>query len=43
MPTEERTRRARGMARTVQAHTPPTWLADQLEAVDQMRPPSRRS
>ena len=42
MPTEERTRRARGMARTVQAHTPPTWLADQLEAVDQMRPPRRR-
>ncbi|HEY6566530.1 MAG TPA: trehalose-6-phosphate synthase, partial [Actinomycetota bacterium] len=42
MPTEERTRRARGMARTVQAHTPPTWLADQLEAVDQMRPPTRR-
>jgi trehalose 6-phosphate synthase len=42
MPAEERTRRARGMARTVQAHTPPTWLADQLEAVDQVRPPTRR-
>ena len=42
MPQEERTRRARGMARTIQAHTPPTWLADQLEAVDQIRPPSRR-
>jgi trehalose 6-phosphate synthase len=43
MPIEERTRRARGMARTVQAHTPPSWLAEQLEAVDQVRPPKRRS
>jgi trehalose 6-phosphate synthase len=43
MPKEERTRRARGMARSVQAHTPPTWLADQLEAIDQVRPPVRRS
>ena len=42
MPQEERTRRARGMTRTIQAHTPPTWLADQLDAVDQIRPPSRR-
>ncbi|MET0801956.1 MAG: trehalose-6-phosphate synthase [Actinomycetota bacterium] len=41
MPDEERARRARGMSRTVQAHTPPTWLASQLEAVDQVRPPSR--
>ncbi|MGZ8629521.1 MAG: alpha,alpha-trehalose-phosphate synthase (UDP-forming) [Actinomycetota bacterium] len=42
MPDEERARRARGMSRTVQAHTPPTWLASQLEAVDQVRPPGRR-
>jgi trehalose 6-phosphate synthase len=42
MPGEERVRRARGMARTIQAHTPPTWLADQLDAVDQVRPPARR-
>jgi trehalose 6-phosphate synthase len=39
MPDEERTRRARGLSRTVQAHTPPTWLASQLEALDQIRPP----
>ena len=42
MSTDERTRRARGLARTIQAHTPPTWLADQLEAVDQVRPPTGR-
>jgi trehalose 6-phosphate synthase len=42
MPDEERARRARGMSRTVQAHTPPTWLASQLEAVDHVRPPSRQ-
>jgi trehalose 6-phosphate synthase len=42
MPDEERARRARGLARTVQAHTPANWLADQLEAVDQVRPPRRR-
>jgi trehalose 6-phosphate synthase len=42
MPAEERTRRARGLSRSVQAHTPPTWMAEQLEAVDQMRPPHRR-
>jgi len=42
MPDEERARRARGLSRTVQAHTPAHWLADQLEAVDQIRPPSRR-
>jgi len=39
MPDEERIRRARGLSRTVQAHTPPTWLASQLEALDQIRPP----
>jgi trehalose 6-phosphate synthase len=42
MPQEERTRRARGLSRSVQAHTPPTWMAAQLEAVDQVRPPARR-
>ena len=42
MPQEERTRRARGLSRSVQAHTPPTWMAAQLEAVDQVRPPNRR-
>jgi trehalose 6-phosphate synthase len=42
MPDEERTRRARGLTRTGQAHTPANWLADQLEAVDHMRPPRRR-
>lgn len=42
MPLDERTRRARGLSRSVLAHTPPTWLAEQLEAVDQVRPPSRR-
>jgi trehalose 6-phosphate synthase len=42
MADEERARRARGLARTVQAHTPANWLADQLEAVDQVRPPHRR-
>lgn len=42
MPEDERARRARGLTRTVQAHTPANWLADQLEAVDQVRPPRRR-
>ena len=40
MPAEERARRARGLSRSIQAHTPPNWLASQLEAVDQIRPPS---
>jgi len=42
MPQEERTRRSRGLSRSVMAHTPPTWVAAQLEAVDQVRPPVRR-
>jgi trehalose 6-phosphate synthase len=42
MPDEERARRARGLSRTVQAHTPANWLADQLAVVDQVRPPGRR-
>jgi trehalose 6-phosphate synthase len=42
MAPDDRARRARGLARTVQAHTPASWLASQLEAVDQVRPPSRR-
>lgn len=40
MPDEERRRRARGLSRSVQAHTPPTWLAAQLQAVDQVRSPT---
>ncbi|MEO8422315.1 MAG: trehalose-6-phosphate synthase [Actinomycetota bacterium] len=40
MPDEERTRRARGLSRTVQAHTPAQWLASQLEALDSIRPPT---
>lgn len=40
MSEEDRTRRARGLSRSVQAHSPPTWLAAQLEALDQVRPPS---
>jgi trehalose 6-phosphate synthase len=39
---DERARRARGLSRTIQAHTPATWLAHQLEAVDQVRPPGMR-
>ncbi len=39
MAPDDRARRARGLARTVQAHTPASWLASQLEAVDQVRPP----
>jgi trehalose 6-phosphate synthase len=40
MPADERARRSRGLSRSIQAHTPPTWLASQLEAVDQIRPPA---
>ena len=40
MPADERARRSRGLSRSIQAHTPPTWLASQLEAVDQIRPPT---
>jgi len=39
MPEEDRKRRGRGLSRTVQAHTPPLWLASQLEALDQVRRP----
>jgi trehalose 6-phosphate synthase len=39
MDPDERARRARGLSRTVQAHTPATWLTEQLEAVDRIRPP----
>jgi trehalose 6-phosphate synthase len=39
MPEEERMRRGRGLSRTVQAHTPPQWLASQLEALDTVRQP----
>jgi trehalose 6-phosphate synthase len=39
MGSDERARRARGLSRTVQAHTPATWLTEQLEAVDRIRPP----
>jgi trehalose 6-phosphate synthase len=40
MPDEERIRRARGLKRSSLAHTPATWLAAQLRAVDDVRPPS---
>ena len=40
MPAEERTRRARGLTRTVQAHTPATWLTEQLESLDRVRRPA---
>jgi trehalose 6-phosphate synthase len=40
MDAEERTRRARGLSRTVQANTPAAWVADQLKALDQVRPPA---
>jgi trehalose 6-phosphate synthase len=39
MPEEERIRRARGLKRSSLAHTPATWLASQLRAVDEVRPP----
>lgn len=34
MGSDERQRRARGLSRTVLAHTPATWLADQLNLLD---------
>ena len=37
MPDEERTRRARGLQRSALAHTPATWLAGQLRAIDEVR------
>jgi trehalose 6-phosphate synthase len=37
MSSEERTRRARGLSRTVQAHTPANWLTEQLQALDAVR------
>jgi trehalose 6-phosphate synthase len=40
MPDEERTRRARGLQRSSLAHTPATWLAGQLRAIDEVRPPT---
>jgi trehalose 6-phosphate synthase len=33
----ERVRRGRGLVRTIAGHTPSTWLADQLEALDDIR------
>jgi trehalose 6-phosphate synthase len=39
MPEEERVRRARGLKRSALAHTPATWLAAQLRAIDEVRPP----
>ncbi|MET1012345.1 MAG: trehalose-6-phosphate synthase [Actinomycetota bacterium] len=40
MPDEERTRRARGLQRSALSHTPATWLAGQLRAIDEVRLPS---
>ena len=45
VPTEERQRRARGLTRSVLAHTPETWLWNQLAAIDDAtgrRAPSQR-
>ncbi|MGH2594521.1 MAG: alpha,alpha-trehalose-phosphate synthase (UDP-forming) [Actinomycetota bacterium] len=42
MPKDERARRSRGLSRSVQAHTPASWLTDQLDALDQVRPPTPR-
>ncbi len=39
MADEERVRRARGLKRSALAHTPATWLASQLRAIDEVRPP----
>jgi trehalose 6-phosphate synthase len=39
LPEEDRVRRARGLQRSSLAHTPATWLASQLRAVDEVRPP----
>ena len=39
MSADERMRRARGLQRSVLAHTPPGWLATQLRVMDQARPP----
>jgi trehalose 6-phosphate synthase len=35
LPMDERQRRARGLTRSVLAHTPETWLWNQLEAIDE--------
>jgi trehalose 6-phosphate synthase len=48
MPQDERQRRARGINRTVLAHTPEGWLWNQLEGVDEVarrrdRPTSQRT
>jgi trehalose 6-phosphate synthase len=43
MPLEERRRRARGLVRAVTAHTPESWLAAQLQDLDEIRRPRRRS
>jgi len=40
MEPDERARRARGLSRTVQASTPATWLTEQLETMDRIRPPT---
>ena len=37
MSEQDRTRRNRGLVRTIAGHTPSTWLADQLETLDEMR------
>jgi trehalose 6-phosphate synthase len=40
MPEEERIRRSRGLNRSALSHTPATWLAGQLRAIDEVRSPS---
>jgi trehalose 6-phosphate synthase len=41
MSPEERTRRARGLQRSALAHSPSGWIAAQLRAMDEVRPPRR--
>ncbi|MEA2580282.1 MAG: trehalose 6-phosphate synthase [Actinomycetota bacterium] len=43
MPAEERARRARGLTRSILAHSPETWLLSQLDELDLVRPPAAGS
>ncbi len=43
MPTDDRARRARGLTRSVLAHSPETWLLSQLDELDLVRPPAAAS
>jgi trehalose 6-phosphate synthase len=43
MAPEDRARRARGLTRSVLAHSPETWLLAQLDDLDAVRPPAKGS